>query len=145
MKIVEISVDEIEVIKPLWASLNKTHLENSNNWKDHFQQLTFSRRVQTIKSKEYSTIFAAQDNSVLVGYCIVSIKGDVGEIDSIFIKKQYRKSGVGNRLMSRAEKWFDENGIDDVKVEIAEGNESVLPFYEQCGFNWYICKLVYFC
>lgn len=141
VKILEISVNDIELIKPLWISLNNTHFENSNSWKDHFDQLSFSRRVEKIKSETNSTLFTAQINNVLVGYCIVSSKDDVGEIDSIFIEEKYRQSGLGNSLMSRAEKWFDEKGIDEVKVKVAEGNESVFPFYEQCGYKKYMTIL----
>ncbi len=36
MKITELPKTDIDNIKHLWELLNRTHLENSNNWKNHF-------------------------------------------------------------------------------------------------------------
>lgn len=58
----------------------------------------------------------------------------MGEIESIFIEKECRGFGLGDKLMTRALKWLDKNGADNKIIGVAEGNEKVLEFYKRYGF-----------
>jgi ribosomal protein S18 acetylase RimI-like enzyme len=138
MEISELPIKDVETIKPLWELLNKTHHDNSTHWQSYFEEFTFAERIEYIKKKDRAAIFVARSNTDLAGYCIVSIKGNVGEIDSIYIESRYRRSGVGKRLVQSAEKWFQRNEISEIKVAIVEGNDSVFPFYEQFGFKKFV-------
>lgn len=44
--------------------------------------------------------------------------------------------------MSRSLEWFNENGLKDIIISVALGNEEALPFYEKFGFapRTYILK-----
>lgn len=135
MEIIEIPAEEIDAIRPLWELLNKTHYEKSTQRKCHFNNLTFSKRVEGLRRREKIVIFAAQEQGVLIAYCIASIKQSVGEIDSIFVRNGYRQTGVGKTLLTNAMTWLKEHNVETIKVAIAEGNEAVFPFYEQMGFR----------
>ena len=135
MEISELPIEEVESIKPLWELLNKTHHDNSTHWQSYFKEFTFAKRIAPIKRLNRASVFIAKSSDDLVGYCIVSSKDRVGEIDSIYIKSTYRKSGIGKQLIQSAEKWFQQNGISEIKVAIVEGNDSVFPFYEQLGYK----------
>lgn len=50
------------------------------------------------------------------------------EIESIFIEKEYRKSGQGGRLMESALKWFKYRNICDIKINVVYNNSDALPF-----------------
>jgi diamine N-acetyltransferase len=130
-----LAADDIESIKPLWEALNKEHYNNSNHWKKHFAEFTFEKRIKTILKKEKHAVFISTMHQEITGYCIVSIDDDVGEVDSIFVKENYRKSSVGKSLIEKSIEWFENQNVESIKVGIAEGNESVLPFYEKQGFT----------
>lgn len=141
MEIIELQVQEIGAIQQLWERLNATHYENSTWWKDHFKGQTFNKRMKGLIQLDKCAVFAAKDQADLVAYCIVSIKQSIGEIDSIFVNDEIRQTGVGQMLLQKAMNWVKGHGIEQIKVGIAEGNESVLTFYAKMGFQKHMTVL----
>lgn len=135
MKISVLASNDIEAIKSLWELLNEAHHKNSNNWKKHFANFTFEERIKTIQESDNYSVFISTINNEISGYCIASINSDIGEIDSIFVKEKYRKSTIGQSLIKKSIEWLESKEVRTIKVGIAEGNESVLPFYEKLGFR----------
>jgi ribosomal protein S18 acetylase RimI-like enzyme len=134
MKIRTITGDKLSGIKTLWENLNAHHLSKSTHFRDHFSKLTFEKRLDGLKKRDRLVGCVSEDNGRNVGYCIASVDGLTGEIDSIFVDDLYRGKGVGQELMSLALKWLETQGCDTIKVSIAEGNEDVLGFYRRFGF-----------
>ncbi len=135
MKIKTLTRDEINGIKALWENLNAHHLSRSTHFKDHFSKLTFENRMEPLKKRDCFIGYVAEDNGESVGYCIATVDGSVGEIDSLFVKKSHRGKGTGAELISRALKWLEAQGCEVMKVSIAEGNEDALAFYRKFGFT----------
>jgi ribosomal protein S18 acetylase RimI-like enzyme len=134
MNINKIDNNAIADIRPLWEELNSLHEGVSNNFKHYFSSFSFERRIRAFRDKDSFAVFVAKENKYSIGYCIASYKGLEGEIDSIFIDANHRKMGVGEKLIASAEAWLNERKVDNIHVYIAEGNESVLGFYEKLGF-----------
>jgi len=57
-----------------------------------------------------------------------------GEIESIYVEKDYRLSGIGDGLMSRALAWLDDVTVKQTVLGVAEGNEGVFAFYRRHDF-----------
>jgi len=51
-----------------------------------------------------------------------------GEIESIYVEKDYRLSGIGDSLMTRAISWLETVTVKKTILGVAEGNEGFLPF-----------------
>jgi ribosomal protein S18 acetylase RimI-like enzyme len=134
LKIMAINRDEIESIKTLWESLNAYHLLKSKYFKGHFSEFTFEKRMEDLNKRDHLIAYVAEDENESIGYCIASVDGPVGEIDSLFIKAERRGQGVGDEMMTLALKWLEEQNCETIRVSIAEGNESVLDFYRRFGF-----------
>jgi ribosomal protein S18 acetylase RimI-like enzyme len=134
MKIRAIIREEIGSIKPLWESLNAHHLSRSTHFQDHFSKFTFEKRMDGLKKRERLIAYVAEDKGENVGYCIATIDGLTGEIDSLFVSEKQRGKGVGEKLISHALKWLEVQKCETIKVSIAEGNENVLGFYRRFGF-----------
>jgi ribosomal protein S18 acetylase RimI-like enzyme len=134
MKIIVVGKDEIDIIKPLWEGLNAHHLSKSTHFKKHFSEFTFEKRMEGLNKRDRLIAYVAQDNNENVGYCIATVDGLNGEVDSLFVEAAYRGRGVGEELMSLALKWLKEQKCETVRVSIAEGNESVHDFYRKFGF-----------
>lgn len=132
-----IGFNDISKIKPLWEKLNSRHLEMSKNFKQHYKEQTFEKRCVKFYDMPENClrIEAAYDaDSVIVGYCICSIENGKGELDSIYVETQCRKQQLGAYLARQGIEWMRQNGCSVICVEVADGNESVFPFYESLGF-----------
>lgn len=135
MEILEIPKDRIDEIEPLWRELNSHHHERSKNFKGHFSSFTFAERAKKLLEMDKLGIFAARENSELVGYCIASSNNGAGEIDSLYIKPQFRGESVGMLLTTSAMSWLSGIDCNQISIYVAEGNEEAIPFYEKFGFK----------
>ncbi|HMK46952.1 MAG TPA: GNAT family N-acetyltransferase [Methanocella sp.] len=130
----ELGPESIDLIKPLWEQLNEHHLVRSTNFRQHYEHMTFDTRKTDLLKKERLHVILAILNSAPVGYCVCTITGDTGEIDSIFVHNTYRHSGIGEGLMLRAIGRLRADGTKKKIVAVAAGNEAAIPFYESFGF-----------
>lgn len=138
--IIEKGMDEIELIRPLWEQLNLVHLEKSIYFKKKYKEFTFDKRMESIDKKakdcnmKLDILFDSESGNY-IGYCLSSIKEELGEIESIYIDRNYRKSGLGGKLMESALKWFESNNISNIQINVVYANDDALPFYERYGFH----------
>ena len=130
-----INLDEAEAIRHLWLQLNELHQSNSVHHKNHFARFTFEERLQQLAAAETATIFVASCGSAAVGYCICSLRGSSGEIDSLFVENSHRGKGIGGQLLNTALQWLKKQRAANISVAVAHGNESALPFYHSFGFR----------
>ena len=125
-------------IEELWKELNKLHLEKSPDFKCHFRTLTFQSRRESLLCKAEKgklNIIIAYHKDNKIGYCISSIADDTGEIDSIYVKDDYRNRCVGNMLMEASLRWLKTNNAKLINVAVSIGNEEVFGFYAKYGFK----------
>jgi ribosomal protein S18 acetylase RimI-like enzyme len=134
MEIIELEGNNLLKIEPLWKQLNELHRQKSCHFKDHYAGFTFEERMKSIHEKDNFAVFIAKRDEEIVGYTIVSYVKDLGEIDSIFIIPKLRNSGLGKKLMEKAEEWLSEQNSHRIVISVADGNESVFPFYQSLGY-----------
>lgn len=138
-EIVSGSVELLDFVQPLWEKLKKHHEKNSSYFSDSINVLTFQvRKNKFIKDKTLKVkidLIKESKNGLYIGYCISTINEDLaGEIDSLYVDKEYRKYGLGDKLMNSALEWLDSNQVKTKIIGVAEGNENVLEFYKKYGF-----------
>jgi diamine N-acetyltransferase len=130
----------LDQIGPLWQKLNDHHRERSPHHAAHYVGMTFEVRKKHLLEKSQKgsmriDIARDADTHETVGYCVSTVsENHQGEIDSIFIEQDYRRHGIGDRLMKRALGWMNELCITQRMVEVAAGNEEVFAFYHWYGF-----------
>jgi len=56
------------------------------------------------------------------------------EVDSLAVRAQYRRAGVGRALMERAERWAADHGLNEVELNVWEFNQGAIAFYEELGY-----------
>lgn len=123
-------------IKPLWEKLNRAHGEDSRYFKEHFASFTFEKRCEKFSrlADDALRIEIVRDGEVPVGYCIATMDRGAGEIDSLFVEEEYRKHGLGGRLVENGLQWMQDRGCRRIMAGVAEGHEAVFPFYQRFGF-----------
>jgi [ribosomal protein S5]-alanine N-acetyltransferase len=129
------------LVQPLWEKLRDHHTASSQYFKDYFSGVTWESRKKKLQDKTQDGLLhlnLAQDSRTgsYIAYCITSLDSEKqGEIESIFVERDYRKSGIGDALMTRALAWLDSVGAEKRAVSVAEGNENAFGFYRR--YNLY--------
>jgi ribosomal-protein-alanine N-acetyltransferase len=86
-------------------------------------------------------LIAVQENieeKVILGYAVAEIQQDysyrTGHILSIAVRKQYRRRGVGNQLLSELICLFKTKGCTSVVLEVRASNLKAKTLYQKLGF-----------
>lgn len=130
---------ELDLIEGLWEELKHHHKLRSKYFFQDYENIVFEdRKKELLKKAEKGMVrvdLAESSSGNSIAYCVSSILNEKGEIDSIFVKDDYRSMGVGNKLMKRALTWFDIIGVENREIQLSVGNDDVLKFYSQYGFH----------
>jgi [ribosomal protein S5]-alanine N-acetyltransferase len=132
--------NDLDIIRPLWEKLNAHHITVSRYFKDTRAVTTFDMRKKQLMEKSYQgalRIDLARDavTKEYIGYCVTSVDTEKqGEIESIYVEKDYRLSGIGDSLMTRALAWLETVTVKKTILGVAEGNEGVFAFYRRHNF-----------
>jgi diamine N-acetyltransferase len=129
----------LAIVKPLWEQLTKIHLTRSGNFKDYYQTITFEKRCEKFMFLQQDDVFIEgifpRGEQQPIGYCISTVDRGCGEIDSLFIEPEYRGFGYGRLLVQNSIDWMKAKGCPTIRVAVADGNETVFPFYQRFGFK----------
>ncbi|MCB2291361.1 GNAT family N-acetyltransferase [Clostridium sp. CS001] len=133
------SIELLDIVQPLWEKLNKHHEVNSECFNSRFIDIKFEvRKSKFVNDNNLEVkvdLIKDKEKGLYIAYCISTVNKElVGEIDSIFVLKEYRKYGLGDKLMNRGLDWLDSKLVKTKIIGVAEGNENVLEFYKKYGF-----------
>lgn len=76
----------------------------------------------------------ALSGDTLVGYVIGILRRDQGHIVSIAVRKDYRRCGVGQKLMREAIEILQHTGAESIRLEVRQSNLAAIRLYEKLGF-----------
>lgn len=60
---------------------------------------------------------------------------DEGQITNIAVKKEFRRRGIGSKILDEIIRWSGKNNINVIELEVREGNSGALALYEKYGFK----------
>jgi diamine N-acetyltransferase len=133
-------IDEIDLIRPLWEQLNEHHRAKASCFRNRYEQMTFADRrayFTGLHKAGQVRLDLAMDSGTgtCVGYCVSSVSAEkTGEVESLFVEREFRSSGIGTALVTRGLAWMDSLGIVRKRVSVGEGNEEAWAFYRKFGF-----------
>ena len=77
----------------------------------------------------------AEDDGYTVGYVVFWRKyQNQGHIISLAVDKNYRRKGVGKRLLIKAISLLSILDINKIYLEVNENNTAAIEFYKKCSF-----------
>jgi len=86
--------------------------------------------------KEYPEGFiVAEQLGQVVGYGIGYISNNTGELDSIAVDPNFRRLGIGQKLILFILQSFREKDVTTVTAEVRTTNEPAIRFHEKLGFR----------
>lgn len=69
---------------------------------------------------------------------------DFIEINSVIVKKEYRKKGVGTKLLEKVINYATENKCVNIYLDVDEGNTAALNLYSKFGFEFMYKRKKYY-
>lgn len=87
-------------------------------------------------------VYIALDKDKVVGYLAgsINIQGSyitksLAEVDNMFVLEEYRKYGIGTKLINAFKEYCSKNSIEEIKVTASAKNKNAISFYMKNGFN----------
>ncbi|MBR3642507.1 MAG: ribosomal protein S18-alanine N-acetyltransferase [Lachnospiraceae bacterium] len=88
---------------------------------------------EMIRRDNMTYLVVETDGKIVGGAGMRNILGD-GEITNVAILAEYRRQGLGKRLLVELLKTGKELGADAFTLEVRAGNEAAIRLYESLGF-----------
>ena len=107
---------------------------NEMDIKDYFQKF--------IGNKTRNAYIAIHNNKI-IGYITFYIKDQpnywvvkkIGDISGLMVNKNYRKNGIGKKLVTKTIDYFKQNDIKYYSVFTSINNNDGISLYKKCGFK----------
>jgi len=128
----------MEMGKTLWPDFDKDELEHLLKY--------------TTESKKFKILLAKVRINKSVGFSIFSIRTDyvegasispTGYLEGIFVKPEFRKSGIAKEFLRLGEKWCKDNGCTQIGSDTWLSDKQSRAFHIKVGF-WEEEEIVHF-
>ena len=86
-------------------------------------------------SKEKFLVLEEKDKLIGFGDAVLSNKKRNAEVALIYVKREYRRKGIGKKLLKELLKWLKEKGESKVFVTMDIENNSSINLNKQVGFR----------
>ncbi|MCK9439377.1 GNAT family N-acetyltransferase [Patescibacteria group bacterium] len=102
--------------------------------------------TKSLKKNIYSSnscIFIAEENNKIIGYLLAfkvnrlemfKVK-KAGLIADVFIKEDYRRKGIGDKLIKECFDWFRGDKISFAEINVEVSNKQAINFWNKKGFK----------
>ncbi len=141
---------DIKAILPVWGELASYHaaldpaFSPAPNWPQEY-----GAYLRTLMSRDDALAVVARDADEVIGYAVGRISTLPpffehryrGYIHDVFTKEQFRRTGVGRRLVEELFAWFRLHGVSVIELTVAANNTDALPFWERLGFQTYMHQM----
>jgi ribosomal protein S18 acetylase RimI-like enzyme len=122
----EMLIDDYDNVYALWVSCVGMGLNNLDDSKEGINQFL---------KRNPETCFVAVDEYKIIGVIIAGNDGRRGYIYHTAVNPEYRKQGIGTRLVDVALQALKNNAINKVALVVFDRNHTGNAFWEQRGFT----------
>jgi ribosomal-protein-alanine N-acetyltransferase len=91
-----------------------------------YQEITFNPYV-------YYIVYEL--NREVIGYLGYRLHENMAEMMNFVIKKEYQNQGFGTQLLAESLRYFKENKVEIITLEVRKSNKNARIFYEKQGFK----------
>lgn len=102
-------------------------LSFSENWSEE--------SYKNMENDSNYTFFKLCDGEKVIGFILLLYAVDAYEIIRIAVLPEYRGRGIGEKLIKEAVDFIKEKGIENIFLEVREGNAAARKLYEKSGFE----------
>jgi ribosomal-protein-alanine N-acetyltransferase len=102
------------------------------------KELAYTRRqLRYLLMKANSTVLIEKNGTLLRGFIIILYRRGtkVAGIETINVDPEYRKKGIGHRLLTTAEERIRKKGFQKIRLEVSTTNHAAIALYKNAGFK----------
>ena len=85
--------------------------------------------------RRLDTYFVYADHGTILGYAVLRILADEGEIQRIGVYPHYRRQGIARKLMDAMVTFARARGVRSIALEVRESNLGARNLYDSYGFR----------
>ncbi len=105
------------------------------SFKEEFSDAYNLSQIESAFESERFFAFGSEENGETIGYITFSFSLDCADIESVFVKKEFRGKGVASSLMEAAISKIKELGVNRIMLEVRESNFAAAALYKKFGFE----------
>jgi GNAT superfamily N-acetyltransferase len=151
-------LQDVEALCNLFAEFHEFHVQGmpdrlvSLGEAENYDTPKIRRELEKIMGDVNSEIFLALVDDKAVGFAEVSLREDKpnparvayqhGHLQSLLVTEEFRRRGIGEKLLETTERWAKEKGATEMRLDIWEFPEGPLRFYERTGYRTLRRKLI---
>ena len=134
-----------ETVLRMWDAVRRFHRELEPHWPRQWANPPpdiLSRLARGLQPYWHDTgrkvIFVCDTGQDLVGFVRVALMDSwlcPGQVESLYVRDDYRSQGVGQVLMAQALAWCAAHGAAEVGLHVSASNAGAARFYARLGFR----------
>ena len=138
-------IEEVTDFDQRWPEIETLvlgQIDYHRAWDSRQLRDDWAHRMREFMASHGVTLLACDGAGRAVGF----INGDVardfgifqettGHISNAFVVDDERRQGIGIALLERFEGWCRDQGADEIRLEVAEGNDLGLSFWHKSGYT----------
>ena len=124
LAIVPIDDADVAGVIALWQACGLTR-----PWNDPAADIALARKGSN------ATVLIGRNNGSIVATVLVGHDGHRGWVYYLAVDPDRRHKGYGRVMMSAAEDWLRERGIEKLQLLVRPDNRSVKNFYQSLGYS----------
>lgn len=137
IKIKKAKNKDYEDVNRMLTNLHNYHAKNSNVFFEITQYYTKKEYEKRI-AKNHRIYIAKVDNKS-VGVIEIGIKYSSISISAIYVDEEYRKLGIGKKLIEKVLKYYNKHkkelsGV--ITLQVFDFNKNAIEFYKNLGFSY---------
>lgn len=103
--------------------------------KDTFSDAWTKKGIFETYSQAQAFIVVAEQENIVVGYCIIYYVLDEGEIARIAVDGKCRRQGAGRAILEEVQRICQEKNVSKLLLDVRESNYTARSFYQNLGFQ----------
>lgn len=80
-------------------------------------------------------VFVAEEGNECIGYLVCRVEGTIVWVESVYVKEEFRRSGIASALYEQAEALANSMGEDTVYNYVHPNNHKMIRFLNKRGYN----------
>ncbi len=120
------ALSDYEQVYQLWLSCAGMGLNNLDDSREG---------IERFLKRNPETCFVAEKDEKIIGVIIAGNDGRRGYIYHTAVNPDYRKQGIGKKLVDNAMRALEKEGINKVALVVFEKNKIGNDFWENIGFT----------
>lgn len=138
------NLKDISSIAKLWKEfMHYHHFTAESNILVFDAETIYKKELVDVLADNTKAIFVLEFNKIIIGYIFCEIRNlqnyfienRFGFISQIFIEKEFRRIGLGDSLLKKAEEWFIKKNIKKIECLVDVNNVISEYFWTKQFYN----------